>query len=167
MLFRSLKEESTTPVLLSYAMPTNNAACETRGIEMSLDFGRIDAIRTRFILDGAWTRTETWHNGYSFRRASSGNIDDHMGVFADGVHNYREILSTNLKAVHNIPSIGFVISATANVVWSENAWQKFIDDEIPVKYISVADGKVYDFDESMFELDEFKAIDVRDRKSVV
>ena len=34
-----LKEESTTPVLLSYAMPTNNAACETRGIEMSLDFG--------------------------------------------------------------------------------------------------------------------------------
>lgn len=156
-----LKEESTTPVLLSYAMPTNNAACETRGIEMSLDFGRIDAIRTRFILDGAWTRTETWHNGYSFRRASSGNIDDHMGVFADGVHNYREILSTNLKAVHNIPSIGFVISATANVVWSENAWQKFIDDEIPVKYISVADGKVYDFDESMFELDEFKAIDVR------
>jgi len=157
----ALTEASRTPVLLQHAMPTNSSAYETRGIEMSLDFGRIDAIRTRFILDGAWTRTGKWKNGYIFGRASSGNIDSHMGVFAAGNRSYYEILSTNLKAVHNIPSIGFVISATANVVWRENTWQKYVDDEIPVKYISAADGKVYDFDESMFGQEEFKALDVR------
>lgn len=157
----ALREESSTPILLYYSMPTNNAAYETKGIELSLDFGRIDAIRTRFILDGAWTHTESWKNGFTYNRASSGNIYDHVGVFADGKHLHNEILSTNLKAVHNIPSIGFVISATANVVWRENSWEKYINDEIPVKYVSVNDGKMYDFDESMFEQEEFKVLDVR------
>ncbi len=157
----ALKEESTTPILLRYTMPTNNAAYETKGVELSLDFGRIDAIRTRFIIDGEWSHTKSWNKGYSFRRASSGNIDSHMGVFDGGQYIHREILSTNFKAVHNIPSIGFVISATANVVWRYNAWSKYINDEIPVKYISVNDGKMYDFDESMFEQEEFKVLDVR------
>ena len=32
---------------------------------------------------------------------------------------------------------------------------------MPIKYISVLDGKMYDFKESMLEMDEFKALDVR------
>jgi hypothetical protein len=84
-----------------------------------------------------------------------------MGVFSDRPHSFSEVLSTNLKAVHNIPSIGFVITATANVTWRENSWAHYINDEIPVKYISVKDGKMYDFSPSMLEQDEFKALDVR------
>ncbi len=157
----ALKEASRRKVLLSYATPTNNSAYETRGIEASIDFGRIDAIRTRFILDGVWSRTESWKKGYSFDRAASGNYYNHMGVFDMRESSFYESLSTNLKAVHNIPSIGFVISATANVMWREGSWMQYLNDEVPVKYISVNDGKMYDFNESMFGKDEFKKLDVR------
>ena len=156
-----LKEVSREKILLSYLKPTNEAAYETRGIEATIDFGRIDAIRTRFILDGAWTRTESWKNGYSFDRANSGNYYNHMGVFESRESSFYESLSTNLKAVHNIPSIGFVISATANVIWRESSWAQYFNDEIATKYISVKDGKMYDFNESMFSQDEFKKLDVR------
>ena len=157
----TLTESSRDKVLLYYSKPTNDASYETRGIEASIDFGRIDAIRTRFILDGVWTRTESWVKGYNFKRANSGVNTDHMGVFSDRPHSFSEVFSTNLKAVHNIPSIGFVITATANVTWRENSWSKYINDEIPVKYISVEDGKMYDFNASMLEDAEFKALDVR------
>ena len=156
-----LKEVSREKILLSYLKPTNEAAYETRGIEATIDFGRIDAIRTRFILDGAWTRTESWKNGYSFDRANSGNYYNHMGVFDSRESSFYESLSTNLKAVHNIPSIGFVISATANVIWRESSWAQYFNDEIATKYINVNDGKMYDFNESMFSQDEFKKLDVR------
>ena len=157
----TLTEESRDKVLLYYTKPTNNSAYETRGIEASIDFGRIDAIRTRFILDGVWSRTESWIKGYNFKRANAGVNTDHMGVFSDRAHSFYESLSTNLKAVHNIPSIGFVITATANVMWRENSWAKYINDEYAIKYISVEDGKMYDFNKSWLDQDEFKHLDVR------
>ncbi len=157
----TLTESSRDKVLLYYTKPTNDAAYQTHGIEASIDFGRIDAIRTRFILDGVWSRTESWVKGYNFKRSQAGVNTDHMGVFSDRAHSFYESLSTNLKAVHNIPSIGFVITATANVMWRENSWMKYINDEYAIKYISVEDGKMYDLDKAMLELDEFKRLDVR------
>lgn len=157
----TLTEASRQKILLTYSTPTNNSAYETRGIEATIDFGRIDAIRTRFILDGVWSRTESWKKGYSFDRANSGNYYNHIGVFDMRKSSFYESLSTNLKAVHNIPSIGFVISATANVMWREGSWSEYVNDEIAVKYINVNDGKMYDLTEKMLEQDEFKKIDVR------
>lgn len=140
----ALSVESTGSVLLSHTMPTNNLAYETGGLEMTVDFGRIDAIRTRFILDGAWTRHESWSKGYDFAQGSGATPEDHVGIYLPGNRSYSDIISTNLQAVHNIPSIGFVISATANVIWRENDWNLYRNDEFPVKYISAADGKIYD-----------------------
>ena len=157
----TLREVSRQKALLAYTTPTNNSSYETRGIEASIDFGRIDAIRTRFILDGVWSRTESWNNGLSFSRANSGNYYNHMGVFNSRKSSFYESLSTNLKAVHNIPSIGFVISATANVMWREGSWMKYLNDEIPTQYISVENGKVYNLTEDMLKMDEFKKLDVR------
>ena len=157
----TLTEESRDKVLLYYSKPTNNSSYVTRGIEASIDFGRIDAIRTRFILDGVWSRTESWVKGYNFKRANAGVNTDHMGVFSDRAHSFYESLLTNLKAVHNIPSIGFVVTATANVMWRENSWAKYINDEYAIKYISVEDGKMYDFNKEWLDQDEFKHLDVR------
>ena len=84
-----------------------------------------------------------------------------MGVFNSRKSSFYESLSTNLKAVHNIPSIGFVISATANVMWREGSWMKYLNDEIPTQYISVENGKVYNLTEEMLKMDEFKKLDVR------
>lgn len=156
----TLKEKSRKKALLSYVKPTNNSSYETRGLEASIDFGRIDAIRTRFILDGVWSRTESWNNGYTFDRANSGNYYNHMGVFNSRISSFYESLSTNLKAVHNIPSIGFVISATANVIWRESSWMKYKNDEIPAYYISVETGNMYPIFDEMWDMSEFKVLDV-------
>lgn len=157
----SLRELSREKVLIYHTRPTNAAAYETRGIELSVDFGRIDAIRTRFILDGVWSRTKSWTKGYGYGRANAATNTDHMGVYSHNARSYYEVLSTNLKAVHNIPSIGFVVTATANVTWRENSWAHYINDEIPIMYISAKDGQMYDFRESMFAEEEFRKLDRR------
>lgn len=157
----TLSETSRQKVLLYHTTPTNNSSYETRGLEFSVDFGRIDAIRTRFILDGVWSRTESWNKGYEYARANAASNTDHMGVYSHNRRNFYESLSTNLKAVHNIPSIGFVVTATANVTWRENSWAFYQNDEVPIMYISAKDGKMYDFNEGMFAEDEFKMLDRR------
>lgn len=135
--------------LLSYSSPGNTAAYEQKGIEFVWDFGRIDALRTSFLFNGQYYRRESWSNGYLFyNKGDRGNKD--IGVYdakiANGVSKVNDFI-TNLVVTHNIPQLGFVISLTANVDWNYRSWKTYAEnDDIPVKYISVADGKVYDFD---------------------
>jgi hypothetical protein len=46
-------------------------------------------------------------------------------------------------------------------MWRENSWAKYINDEYAIKYISVEDGKMYDFNKEWLSQDEFKHLDVR------
>ena len=64
----------------------------------------------------------------------------------------------SLRTVHNIPSIGFVVTLTTEVIWNESQWSSFANDSIPEKYISKIDGKIYDFDPSRKDEAEFKSI---------
>ena len=133
-------------------MPTNNYAYQTEGIEAEIDFGRIDAIRTSFSLNGAWTRHKSWTNNYTFWNRTTGTdyaTYPHMGVFEPGNDvSHHESIITNLRITHNIPKIGFIVTLTANVIWKDNLWHTYGNDSIPVKYISKYDGQMYDLDPS-------------------
>ena len=166
----ALKVPTTYQYLISYSQPSNNGVHHQKGIEFDINFGRIDAIRTSFILNGAWYESEDYRNGYSFwnkNKSTSYDQYPHMGVFdgdVNGTTHYRNF-STNLIITHNIPELGFVVSLTANVVWGEKAWQTYGNDTIPVAYISRQDGKLYDFDPAWFDdpakSAEFAGIDRR------
>ena len=72
-----------------------------------------------------------------------------MGIYeskiSSGISREQNLI-TNLIVTHNIPKIGFVISLTANVNWREKSWITYgACDTIPVKYLSIADGQVHDF----------------------
>lgn len=131
---------SNLPVLNSYYTPTNNLNVQTQGIEFDVNVGRIDAIRTSFQLNGAWMRTQSWNNGYDFYDNSGASASSRTPVAiyeAGAVKSYRQQLATTLRATHNIPEIGFVVTLTTQAICNQSNWKTFGNDTIPVGYISL------------------------------
>lgn len=136
---------SSSPVLSNYNTPTNNLRIESEGVEFDLNLGRIDAIRTAFQLNGSWMRTHSWSNGYDFYDNSSSayTARKHVAIYEPAnSKSYRQRFVTTLRATHNLPKIGFVVTLTAQAVWQDANWKTFGNDSIPVGYISVDDGSV-------------------------
>ncbi len=152
----------SNPVLAKYFIPTNNLQSESKGIEFILDIPRIDAIRTSFSLNGMWIRSSSYSSDYTYfddYSGTGGSGRTHIGMYEKGmVKNYDRRFSTTLRATHNIPEIGFVITLTAQAIWKEDQWYRFTNDSIPVKYLSKEDGKVYDFDQGKMNEPEFVAL---------
>ena len=141
------------PVLADYYKPGNNRFITNRGIEFDLDLGRIDAIRTAFSLTGAWMRTESWNNSYVFYdesgSAAEGRTD--VALYAPGSSKrHDQQFATTLRATHNIPSIGFVVTLSAQAVWQEANWTTYGNDSIPLGYLSVQDASVHMFEPGQF-----------------
>ncbi len=147
-------------VLAGFYMPTNNLVSRTKGIEMDLDLGRFKSIRTAFSLNGALLTTESYNKDYTYFDDFSGNAGSdrtHIGLYEKGmVKRYDQSAVTTLRATHNIPRLGFVITFTTQVIWNESNWQRYGNDSIPVKYISKEDGQVYDYDYKRKDEPEFK-----------
>ena len=61
----TLKEKERHKVFVSYATPVNDGRSHNRGVEFDFDFGRINAIRTSFVLNGAYSSTD-WNESYTF-----------------------------------------------------------------------------------------------------
>ena len=151
---------SNLPVLNSYYTPTNNMNIQTQGIEFDVNVGRIDAIRTSFQLNGAWMRTQSWNNGYDFydNSGTSASSRTPVAIYEVGaVKSYRQQLATTLRATHNIPEIGFVVTLTTQAIWNQSNWKTFGNDTIPVGYISL-ENEVIMFPEGKYtSIEQLKA----------
>ena len=146
----------TYPYLLQYNEPTNNLNSETYGLEFDLNLGRIDAIRTSFQLTGAWMRSKTWNDGYDFYNTSGSDAKAAKAIAIydeTATRSYNQQLTTTLRATHNIPSIGFVVTLSAQARWQRANWYTYGNDSIPVGYIDL-DGSV-----NWFEKDQFASVD--------
>ncbi len=147
-------------LFFQYYKPLNTARLHSRGVEFELDLGRFDDIRTSFYLNGAYTQSRSSRNGYSFSENSNTatpiNYDNNIAVWAPGRETvcYDEFLTT-LRATHNIPDIGFVITLMVQNGWIGRSWHKYQHEDVWVKYISWEDGKVYDFDPALKDTPEF------------
>ena len=150
-----LELSGTNSVLSSYNMPTNNLNAENKGIEFDLNLGRIDAIRTAFQLNGSWLQSESWSSGYSFynktpsTRPYANRVN--VAIYEPGSSkSHRERMAMTLRATHNLPKIGFVVTLTAQTVWQDANWKTFGNDSIPVGYIDLKDAKVHMFEPGKF-----------------
>jgi hypothetical protein len=152
-----LKEKSTSKIFVSYATPMNTIKAKNRGVEFDFDFGRFDAIRTSFILSGAYMRNTEWNNAHTFGTNKNLNsLEKNIGIYEAGMtKDERERLVSTLRVVHNIPSIGFVLTATAQVNWMNKSWTNYGNDTMFVSYISRVDGLVKPFDPSKKSDPEF------------
>ena len=131
---------SSLPVLNSYYTPTNHLNVETQGLEFDINVGRIEAIRTAFQLNGAWMRTKSWNDSYHFydNSGTAASSRKPVAIYEAGTSkSYRQQFATTLRATHNLPQIGFVVTLTAQAVWNQANWKTFGNDTIPVGYISL------------------------------
>jgi outer membrane receptor for ferrienterochelin and colicin len=141
----SLDPATTKNVVMSYNTPMNDRINETQGVEFDFDFGRIDVLRTSFVLNGAWMKSKMYSTSPSFFQKNpdaDGNYKD-IGVYAPGDGSAYERLSTNLRVIHNIPQIGFVVSLSVQTIWRDVHKYLGLENQIPVGYLSVANGLAY------------------------
>lgn len=152
-----LKEKTTSKVFISYATPMNTIRAHNRGIEFDVDFGRVDAIRTSFVLNGAYMRNTEWNNANSFGTNKNLNsLEKNIGIYEEGNQkDERERFVSTLRIIHNIPSIGFVLTATAQVTWKNKTWTNYGNDTMFVSYISRVDGQIKPFNPAMKDDPEF------------
>ncbi|MFA5641631.1 MAG: TonB-dependent receptor [Bacteroidales bacterium] len=153
----TLQPKDTSNVFISYSTPMNSVRSHNRGVEFDFDFGRFDAIRTSFVLNGAYMRSTDWTDNNSFGTNSNLNsLEKHIGVYEKAtVKSEKERFTTSLRVTHNIPSIGFVFTATAQVNWLNKYWSDYGNDTMFVSYISHEDGKVRPFDPAKKDDPEF------------
>lgn len=142
-----LVEKQTDRVFVSYASPMNNVKGHNRGVEFDFNFGRFPAIRTSFVLNGAYMRTTGWLDEHRFSSGRNLNsLERNVGIYSkDFQKDENERFVTTLRAIHHLPSIGFVLTGTAQVNWVDNSWTNYGNDTMFVSYISRIDGKVRPF----------------------
>ena len=152
---------NSTTVLSTYVKPTNNLNIETEGVEFDLNIGRIDAIRTAFQLNGSWMRTKSWRDGYDFydNSGDAASVRTPIAIYSqEGNASYRQQFVTTLRATHNIPRIGFVVTMTAQAIWQQSEWKTFGNDSIPVGYLALEDASVNMFEKGKYTTeDQLKA----------
>ncbi len=158
----SIYNATQNPVLAKFNMPNNNTRLDKKGLEFELNLKRIDVIRTKFSLNGMHIQQKSYSSEYTFydgQSGSGGANRTHIGLYDPQMMVTKEKSTvTSLRAVHNIPSIGFVVTLTTEVIWNESSWVVYGNDSIPLKYISKTDGQIYDFDPSRQSEPEFKSI---------
>lgn len=141
------------PVLADFYRPGNNLFITNKGIEFDLDLGRIDAIRTAFNLNGAWMRTESYNNSYVFYDNSQSGADqrNNIAIYEPASSKrHDQQFATTLRVTHNIPSIGFVVTLSAQAIWQQSNWTTYGNDSIPLGYIALEDAAVHMFEPGQF-----------------
>jgi len=153
----NLREKSTSKIFVSYASPSNSQRSDNRGLEFDFDLGRFKSIRTSFVLNGSYIRSTNWRDDYTYStKKNLNNLERNIGVYEPGnTREERERFTTTLRATHNIPSIGFVVTFTAQANWVYKYWNNIGNDSMFVAYISRQDGLMYDFDPSKKNDPEF------------
>lgn len=159
--FPTLIADKQYPVLSEYSSVTNNLSLNTDGIEFDFNSGRIDPIRTTFSLSGAWMKSQTYNNGYTYYSASVTDPAQapHIGIYEKEMKKRNEErISTSLRVTHNIPRLRMAVTLTTQVIWKDADWYKFGNDSIPVKYINKNDGQIYDFNRADKNKAEFASM---------
>lgn len=114
-----------------YSTPKNNYTLEKEGIEFFINFGKIKALKTSIIVDGAYLSTKKITKGESFYNPNSswqGNKYPFIGIYAGGESETRQRLNTNIRFITHIPEVKMVISVTCQVIWMEKMRRTYEDN---------------------------------------
>ncbi|MFV0593307.1 MAG: TonB-dependent receptor [Draconibacterium sp.] len=134
------------PVAVNYEMDEKYAEYTTyrnarnrikKGIEYNIDFGKIEALRTSFILNGAWLQTESYTSNapyrtreYYTRYTNNTSVQESFVVKFPNQYGYgvvQERLNSNLNIITHIPEVRMLVTLTAQAVWYEKDGRKRYD----------------------------------------
>ena len=130
-------------VVVSHYKPLNNKVNDSKGVEFDLDFGQIKPIRTSFVLTGAYMVSDSYSSTESYfqKNPDPKKVYKDIGVYAAGDGSRYSRFSTNLRVIHNIPKIGFVVSMAVQTIWSDTHEYLGTENIRPIGYISASNLK--------------------------
>ncbi len=131
---------TTRQLFKGYSRPDNRQNAKKWGIEYDINFGKIEAINTSVIVNGAYMRSMSSTQGlvYSY----TGYVDPidpnmllpYVAIY-EGDNTVelgygKERLTTNISLVANIPSIRMIVSLVTQCVWMNNSWNIYDQGKI-------------------------------------
>lgn len=122
----------------NYSQYQNASTRIKRGLEYTIDFGKIKVLRTSFIVNGAWLKTESystdapyWEREYYTVFEGNISTQESFAVKYPNQHGYgivAERFNSNLNIITHIPEIKMLITLTTQAVWFEKDRRKIYDD---------------------------------------
>ena len=122
----------------NYSQYRNASSRIKKGVEYSINFGKIKALRTSFIVNGAWLKTESYSTDapywktvpYTIFEGNTSRQESFAIKFQNksGFGTVKERLNTNLNIITHIPEIKMLVTLTTQAIWYEKDWRTIYDD---------------------------------------
>ncbi len=126
-------------ILGGYSSTTNGSQLVKEGVEWQFASQRIDAIKTRFTINGAWFKTTYTNSQPMFQTNTSAVIDGtpvndlYVGYYSNKTGTVRQQFNTNFMADTYLPRLGLAFSLTAECMWF-NSSKAIRTDGVPLAY---------------------------------
>ncbi len=107
-------------LMLYYSFSTNGSRTEKEGIEFTLSAKRIEAIKTKLTVTGAWFKTRYSNSRPQYYRPSvviGGKVYPYVGLYRDTDKYLREMFNTNFTFDTQVPRFGLIFSASLQCLW--------------------------------------------------
>ncbi len=105
----------------TYYTPSNNQILIKKGLEYIISIGKIDAIRSSFVIDGAWLYEESYNTlpGYSQTNQSyQGKPYPYIAIMPAGFKDINQRVNTNIRMITHVPELKMVVSLTTQIIWN-------------------------------------------------
>ncbi len=134
-------------VYVSYTYPSNNNMSVKRGAEFTLDLGSVNALRTSFIIDGAWMYVKRQRTENDLMRPTGsigGKEMPVVGVYPAGNGTIARRFNTTIRTITHIRELRMVASVTTQIIWVDRSQNIYDDpDGNPLFYTTTPVNDLY------------------------
>jgi hypothetical protein len=110
-------------VFVSFSYPANNNMTVKKGVEFTVDLGTVKALRTSFIVDGAWMMVKRQSTIIDLSKPSAGTIGGKeypfVAVYPAGYGSIDRRFNTNIRTITHIKELRMVASVTTQIIWMD------------------------------------------------
>lgn len=140
---------SNDTILTLLGATTNGSITRKEGVEFTFSSRRIESLKTRLTITGAWLRT-TYDNSIPIYRKTSKVINGKqvqaVGIYGSSGGYHRERFNTNFMFDTYIPQIGFEFSTSFQCIWfSKSKTTPY--SNMPISYVDLK-GEVHPYTEA-------------------
>ncbi|MCQ4873401.1 TonB-dependent receptor [Butyricimonas paravirosa] len=140
---------TTDTVIRTYGMLTNGSMIVKEGIEFQYSSNRIESIRTKITITGAWFKSRYSNSQPVYKQPSvmlNGEYLKYVGLYLDDDGYIREQFNTNFKFDTYLQPLGLNFATTVECMWLSNK-QSMKKNGVPIKYVDIK-GEEHDYTEA-------------------
>lgn len=118
--------------LRTYYIPSNDGVNLKKGLEYTINAGKINTIRTSFVFDGAWLYDKRYNTQPTYVKNYSlyqGKAYPYMAIMPAGDKTIRQRFNTNIRTITHVPELRMVFSVTTQIIWIDRTKYRWEDDD--------------------------------------